>query len=104
MSDDPSADYPGGRQHERTTMAWLRTALAAVAVGLLTVRVAEPGRERWLVAVGAAIGVGGILAVAWQRTRRLQLARVTGPFGAASSVVVVASLLTLNVVGLVVAL
>ena len=93
-------DEDGARQHERTFLAWVRTALAAVAVGLLTVRVTEPGHERWLVAVGTVLGVVGVVAAAWQRGRRLQHEQVTAPVGTAGAVVLLTSLLLLNVVGL----
>jgi uncharacterized membrane protein YidH (DUF202 family) len=97
-------DDDSGRQRDRTTMAWVRTALAAVAVGLLTERLTETDGERWLVVVGMTIGVVGFVAVAWLRTQRLRHERSPAAFGPVSSIVVVGSLLLLNVVGLLVAL
>ena len=103
MSDVPSDDEIGGRQHERTALAWLRTALASVAVGLFMIRVAEPGAERWLVGAGTALGVIGILAVMRERTVRLRHDWVPRPFSAVGSTVVVASLLLLDAAGLLLA-
>jgi uncharacterized membrane protein YidH (DUF202 family) len=97
-------DDSGGRQRERTTLAWIRTALAAAAVGLLTERLTETEGERWLVVVGTMIGVIGFVVVAWLRTQRLRHARSPAAFGPVSSIVVVMSLLLLNVAGLFVVL
>jgi uncharacterized membrane protein YidH (DUF202 family) len=100
LADD---DEDGARQHERTVMAWVRTALGAVAVGLLTVRVTEPGHERGLVAAGTVLGVAGVVAAAWQRSRRLR-EQVTAPVPGGGTVVLLTSLLLLNVAGLLVVL
>jgi uncharacterized membrane protein YidH (DUF202 family) len=106
MSDEVLGDddEDGARQHERTSLAWVRTALAAVGVGLFTVRVTQPGHERWLVAAGTVLGVVGIVAAAWQRSRRLQHEQVAAPLPEGDTVVLLASLLLLNVVGLLVVL
>jgi uncharacterized membrane protein YidH (DUF202 family) len=93
-----------GRQNERTALAWIRTSLATVVVGLLMIRLTEPGVERWLVAAGTALGVLGLLAVARDRTRRLHRERIMEAFGPMTSAVVVASLLLLNGAGLLLAL
>jgi uncharacterized membrane protein YidH (DUF202 family) len=93
-----------GQQHERTVLAWIRTSLATVVVGLLMIRLTEPGVERWLVSAGTAFGVLGLLAVARDRTRRLQRERIMAAFGPVTSGVVVASLLLLNGAGLLLAL
>ena len=97
-------DDNGGRQRDRTTMAWVRTALAAVAVGLLTERVTDTEGERGLVMIGMTIGVSGFVVVAWLRTQDLRHERSPAAFGPVSSIVVVTSLLLLNVVGLFVVL
>ena len=98
FDDDDDDDI--GRQRERTTMAWIRTALAAAAVGLLTERLARTEAERWLVVVGMTIGVIGFVTVAWLRTQRLRHERSPAAFGLVSSIVIVTSLLLLNVGGL----
>ena len=101
MSDGRADDdEDGARQHERTTMAWVRTALAAVAVGLLTVRLTEPGHERWLVAVGTVLGVVGSSPRRGSGVGACSSEQVTAPFGTAGAVVLLTSLLLLNVVGL----
>ena len=104
MNEFAFDDDDDGRQRERTTLAWVRTALAAVAVGLLTERLTETDAERWLVVVGMTIGVLGVVAVAWLRAQRLRHEQRPAAFGPVSSIVVIGSLLLLNVVGLVVAL
>jgi len=68
VSDSVSDDRADGRQHERTSLAWLRTGLAAVAVGLFMVRQADPGTERWLVAAGTAVALLALLAALRERT------------------------------------
>jgi uncharacterized membrane protein YidH (DUF202 family) len=92
-----------GRQHERTALAWVRTALASVAVGLVMIRVTDPGAERWLVVAATTLGLLGVLAVARDRTRRLRHEWTPRPWGRLSSTIVLASLLLLDAAGLLLA-
>jgi hypothetical protein len=99
---DPGAAQDGGegRQHERTALAWLRTALATVAVALFMVRQAEPGTERWLVGAAAGGALVAILATLRERSARLATRpTVVGPARRANAVML-GSLLLLDAVGL----
>ncbi len=62
MTGPIAFDDARGLQYERTALAWLRTALSAVAVGLFLIRQTDPGAERWLVGAGIALGLVGVLA------------------------------------------
>lgn len=99
----PPDDEVSGRQHERTSLAWMRTALTVVAVGLLMIRLTDPGAERWLVGAATTLGVLGVLAVARQRIRRLRHEWTPSSWSTPGSTVVVASLLLLDAVGLLLA-
>jgi uncharacterized membrane protein YidH (DUF202 family) len=99
----PPDDDVSGRQHERTSLAWIRTALTSVAVGLFMVRVTDPGVERWLVIVATTLGVLGVLAVARERTRRLRHEWTPRAWSTPGSAIVVASLLLLDASGLLLA-
>jgi uncharacterized membrane protein YidH (DUF202 family) len=97
-------DDAQGLQYERTALAWLRTALAAVAVGLFTFRQTDSGVERWLVGAGIALGLFGVLAAMRGRTVVLhQRPAVVAPAWA-SVALVLGSLVVLAVAGVWVAL
>jgi uncharacterized membrane protein YidH (DUF202 family) len=99
----PPDDEVGGRQLERTSLAWVRTALASVAVGLFMVRVTDPGAERWVVAAAATLGVLGVVAVARERTGRLRHEGTPPAWSRPGSTIVVVSLLLLDAAGLLLA-
>ena len=62
---------PPGLQAERTTLAWVRTALVCAGLALTAVHLADSGRERVLaLVVGGTVAAAGILA-AWLRMGRL---------------------------------
>lgn len=65
----------GGRQFERTSLAWLRTALATTGVAVLIVRSADEGAERWIVLAICATGLAIALGAAAARTSDLRLRR-----------------------------
>jgi hypothetical protein len=90
----------GGRQHERTSLAWLRTVLAAVAVGLFMIRQADPGVERALIAAAAAVALLGILAALRARTAVLAERRVVVAPARFDGAVIVGSLVLLDLAGL----
>ena len=63
----------GGRQHERTALAWLRTALALTAASLLLIRDARTGDDGRLLAVLVVCALAAGLAVADVRSEVLVL-------------------------------
>jgi hypothetical protein len=97
-------DEVGGRQHERTSLAWLRTVLAALAVGLFMVREADPGTERWVVAAAAAFALLGFLAALRERTALLGRRPAVVAPARFAGVVMLGSLVLLDLTGLLVAL
>ncbi len=69
MSDVPVVE-DGGRQFERTSLAWIRTALSVLAVSLLLIR--EAGAVRVPVSTMAIAVVVSGLAVTVVRRARLE--------------------------------
>ncbi len=65
-------DDDRGLQFERTTLAWWRTGLATVAVGVLVARQSDPGAERWLAAIGVGAALLAAVALATMRMRQLE--------------------------------
>ncbi len=61
----------GGRQYERTAIAWLRTALAVTAVALLILRESDPGAERWVVGICIAGALVAAMSAVVKRTQLL---------------------------------
>ena len=98
-ADDQEAD---GRQHERTSLAWLRTVLAALAVALFMVREADPGTERWAVVAAAAVALLGLLAALRERTARLGRRPVVVTPARFGGTVMLGSLVLLDLAGLLV--
>lgn len=88
-------------QHPRTQLAWTRTGLAMVAVGLIEVRLLlgpDPGAALWVLGAAlAAVVLTGVLAA--QRLRRnydaLQIERTTSGGRAPTALAAVAVLVGL---------
>ena len=70
MNDGPLPE-DGGRQFERTGLAWVRTGLAVTAVALLLVRESGAGPRRVVVSVAAVGALALALAIAVVRSERL---------------------------------
>jgi uncharacterized membrane protein YidH (DUF202 family) len=93
-------DDTRGLQYERTALAWVRTALATVAVGLFMFRQTDAGVERWLIGAGIAVGLLGVLSA--MRARTVVLHRrpsIVAP-ARVSVALVVGSLVVLSVAGI----
>jgi uncharacterized membrane protein YidH (DUF202 family) len=104
VTEPTGFDDTGGRQFERTALAWLRTALATIAVGLFMVRQTEAGAQRWLVGVATALALIGVLATMRGRTAVLhRIPSVVAP-ARVSVPVVLGSLVLLEAAGLLLAL
>jgi uncharacterized membrane protein YidH (DUF202 family) len=88
-------DDTHGLQYERTALAWVRTALAAVAVGLFMFRQTDAGVERGLVGAGIALGLIGVLAAMRGRTVVLHLRPAVVAPARASVALVLGSLVVL---------
>jgi hypothetical protein len=90
------ADLPGdgfADQRSRTSLAWSRTALGSVAVGLLVTRLAwlRGSATLWIV---VPVVVGAVVAVtALARTRSLASSRAAVPVGPTRAVAVAVVLL-----------
>ena len=70
MSDPHDADEAEGPyavelQHERTALAWERTAFSILAVGVVLARFAAFEDQGLLVAAGLAVLVGGAALIVW---------------------------------------
>jgi uncharacterized membrane protein YidH (DUF202 family) len=96
-------DDADGLQYERTSLAWLRTALATVAVGLFMFRQTEAGTQRWLVGVATALALIGVLATMRERTAMLHRRPSVVAPARASVPIVLASLVVLDAAGLLLA-
>jgi uncharacterized membrane protein YidH (DUF202 family) len=90
-----------GRQYERTELAWARSALLLVAVGLLLVRNLPSGAEGALVLTGTAGAVALGLAVGGQRARRLSRRPTPAQAPPRQVAAVVVSVVVLGVISLV---
>jgi hypothetical protein len=97
-------DDTQGRQYERTALAWQRTALTTVAVGLFMLRETDAGPERGLVGAGIALGLIGVIAAMHRRTAVLNRRPAVVATARASVALVLGSLVVLAVAGVWVAL
>lgn len=66
---------PPGVQNERTSLAWVRTALGLVACALLAARLAVTRGEGWAVGAALAAAVLAVGALGWSHERYWRAAR-----------------------------
>lgn len=66
---------PPGVQNERTSLAWVRTALGLVACALLAGRLAIVRGEAWAVGAGLAAALLAVGVVGWSHERYWRAAR-----------------------------
>lgn len=66
---------PPGVQNERTSLAWVRTALGLVACALLAARLAVVRAEGWAVAAALAAAVLAVGVLGWSHDRYRRAAR-----------------------------
>jgi uncharacterized membrane protein YidH (DUF202 family) len=66
---------PPGVQNERTSLAWVRTALGLVACALLAGRLAVVRGEGWAVGAALAAAVLAVGVLGWSHDRYLRAAR-----------------------------
>lgn len=83
-----------GLATERTTLAWRRTVIAALAVAVLITRATLTGGPAGspLLGAGALLGWVGLVLVAYRRTRALPTART----GSAAPAALVTAMITIG--------
>lgn len=80
----PATPFDPGLQHERTALAWERTAIAMIVAGLVLSRYAEVERAWLFLTIGAGQTVIGAGLLAWAGLRYEDL---HGPLREGSSVI-----------------
>ena len=69
------AEPPPGVQNERTSLAWVRTALGLVACALLAGRLAVVRGEGWAVGAALAAALLAVGVLGWSHDRYVRAAR-----------------------------
>lgn len=67
--EPPEIDYRFSLANERTFLAWLRTAVALVAAGLLAAKAIDFSSDAWRLLVGVPPIVGGAAVAVRSRAR-----------------------------------
>lgn len=65
VADRPGRVFDPGLQHERTALAWERTAISTMVVGVLLARYAAQSLHWVFAAFGVATVVGGGVLLVW---------------------------------------
>ena len=78
--DRPTLDYRFSLANERTFLAWIRTALALIAGGVVAAKALEWNHDywRWIVAVPPFVGGALLAAYAGRRLRDVENAMSSG--------------------------
>jgi len=84
VSDKPAAPpenvaAPAGLQHERTALAWERTAISMMVAGIVLARYAASDAHAFVSAVGIAQTVGGGVLLVWAGRHNEQLHDLLSP-------------------------
>jgi uncharacterized membrane protein YidH (DUF202 family) len=65
VGDRPTSSYDAGLQHERTALAWERTAISAMVAGIVFARFSAVHEIWWAAAVGLAQTAFGAALLVW---------------------------------------
>lgn len=69
MANRPLENFDDGLQHERTALAWERTAISLMVAGILLARFTAADHHVALSAIGLAVTVFGGAVLVWSSAR-----------------------------------